>query len=333
MTEIEGFLSYLKVNRNRSEATVKAYRPLLLRLEGFLQGRGKGVLEATAQDLEVFSGPHLHKEGLDAASRAKAVSSVRGFYRWASRLGLVRDNPAVALDRPKLPDSLPTMLSLEQAEKLIWAPDLATMRGVRDAALMAFLIGTGCRVSGLVALNEEDLWAEMIDGKRWHFALLKEKGKKQRKVALPKMAVIPMLMWLGHEERKALDETRYHLRTGATRVVFCSTKRGMAQEHEWNGEGRRMTHKAVREVFQRHGKRVGIPPKVLHPHAARHLMATHLFDEAVEHEVRKAQLGHERDETLAIYTRMSRKRLLVVAGDANPLSSIRTPFDELADLV
>lgn len=333
MSEIERFLSYLRANRNRSESTVSAYRPLLRRLEEYLQTEGKEILAATPQDLEFWSGPVLHKAGLDAATRAKAISAVRGFYRWAERVGLVQRSQAMALDRPRLPDALPGSWSLAQAEAMIWAPDLSTFKGVRDAAILSFLIGTGCRVSGLAALNESDVFTEEVNGERWAFVHLKEKGKKSRQVPLPKLALVPLLMYLGHEERQAMDESRHHLRTGGDRVLFCNLRPGKTPLHEWYGEKRRLTRKGVWSMVVWYGRQAGIPAKLLHPHAARHLMGTHLYDEKIEKEDRKVFLGHVRDETLEIYTRTSRKRLLDIAGKANPLSAMKTPFDHLAEVV
>jgi len=333
MSEVEQFLSYLRVNRNRSESTVSAYRPLLRRLEEHLAELGKGILDATPQDLELWSGPVLHKLGLDAATRAKAISAVRGLYRWAERTGLVQRSQAQALDRPRLPEALPVSWSLEQAEAMIWAPDLSTFKGVRDAAILSFLIGTGCRVSGLSALNESDVFTEDVLGERWAFVHLKEKGKKSRQVPLPKLALVPLLMYLGHEERQAMGETRHHLRTGSDQVLFCNLRPGKTPLHEWYGEKRRLTRKGVWSLVVWYGRQAGIPAKLLHPHAARHLMGTHLYDEGIDKEDRKVFLGHERDETLAIYTRTSRKRLLAIAGKSNPLSAMKSPFAQLAEVV
>ena len=333
MSVINEFLEYLQVNRNRSASTVATYRPLLVRLEKFLLEDKKALLTATVRDLELWTGPALHKEGLDARTRAKAVSAVRSFFSWAERAGLVSRSPAGALHRPKLPDSLPSAWTLEQAEKLIWAPDLTTFKGVRDAAILAFLVATGCRVSGLVGLNETDIWSEEIDGERWAFAQLREKGAKSRKVPLPKLALVPLLMYLGHDERQALDEGRHHLRVDDTRVMFCNLRAGKCPSHEWYGERRRLTRRAVWGLIKWYGRQECIPEHLLHPHAARHLMGTHLYDEGIAQEDRMAMMGHQRPETLGIYTRLSRKRLLQIAGKSNPLAAIKTPFDDLAEVV
>ena len=135
----EEFLLYKSANDGCADRTISAYRDTLARFEAWLAG--KDPRHASSDDLAVFTGPYLHKKGLKAISRKPHISCLREFYAWATRLNLVPANPAAELDYPKTGRPLPRVMTLDNAEKLMWQPDLSTFEGVRDAAIISILIG------------------------------------------------------------------------------------------------------------------------------------------------------------------------------------------------
>ena len=174
------YLQYLEVNRGRASGTCDAYLRQLERLGEYL-GLAKAFQEASQEDLERFTGIHLHELGVSPRSRRVAIAAVRGFYKWLHSRGITSSNLASRVSYPKTGRRLPTAMSLKNAESLIQTCDLNSFTGVRDAAILLVLVGTGLRVSGLSGLNEGDLVSDADEkDKISAFIRVAEKGGHQR---------------------------------------------------------------------------------------------------------------------------------------------------------
>ena len=138
---IDAWLEWLEGSKGRSKRTVEAYGLAVRRLREYLALDGVALLDVDAVQLEVFTGLHLHKAGVVARSRAPYVSALRGFFAFAHERRMVSRNPAAKLEQPKTGNPLPRTISLANAERLMWAPDMGTFIGIRDAAMLAILIG------------------------------------------------------------------------------------------------------------------------------------------------------------------------------------------------
>lgn len=323
---IDAFLDYLCVARGRSPRTREVYRLALTRLVEFMKPRS--ILEADGSELEAFTGLWLHRKGIVAASRKPYVSAVRMFFQWAKHLLPATGNPAAELAHPKAGKPLPRAMSLASAERLMWAPDMSTFVGIRDATLMAMLMGCGIRVSGLVALNESDLESIQYNGQPRIVVRVLEKGDKERRVPVPKEADALLRVYLAHEDLKAIDRDVTNRRGKQDRVLFVNTKHPTAQDHEHRGELRRLSRRGVWDVVQRHGQRVGIPTAELHPHAMRHLFGTELIEGDVNLLTTQDLMGHAESKTTEIYVTMSMRKKVRAIDQAAPLSKMRTPISE-----
>lgn len=322
--KIDLFLTHFVENKGKSVLTAKNYGRALHRFQVYLKQIGKDADDVDLMEIEAFTGPFLNKAKMGAAGRSAAVSAIRQFYLFCVRRKLLKNNSAQGLEHPKREQSLPGMLSLDDMEKLMFAPDLSTFIGLRDAAMMAFMFSTGCRVSGITGLNEDQLSYGGEETPLRLYVVLKEKGKKSRKLPINRKCELLLFTYLQHDEMKKIDR-----HVGKTEVVFVNLRNSRVKRSDWDGEHRRLTHKSVGEVLKKHGMRVGISPELLHVHASRHTMGTMLYEEGLSMEDRMAWLGHERPETLAIYTRLSEKRLLRAAEKSNPLSRVKTPIDQI----
>lgn len=325
---IDAFCDYLHLARGRSLRTLEVYRLALKRLGEFM--RPRSILEADGSELEAFTGLWLHKKGVVATSRKPYVSAVRMFFLWARSKNLLPEprNPAAGLLHPKTGRRLPRAMSLASAERLMWAPDLGTFVGMRDAAMMSLLMGCGLRVSGLVALNESDLVTVDVGGKPRMVVRVLEKGDKERLVPVPKEAEMLVRVYLGHEDLQGIDRDVTNRRGRPDRVLFINTKHPVLPEHQHSGEARRLTRKGVWGVVQRHGDRLGIPPEELHPHAMRHLFGTELTEDDTPTLTTQDLLGHADPKSTAIYITLSMRKKMRVIDQAAPLAKIRTPISE-----
>lgn len=319
------FLDYLVENKGRSIATAKNYKSHLDRFHLYLSTTGRQAEEIEPMEIEAYTGPILHKGGLGARGRSSAISAIKGFYKFCFNRGLMTKNPSRDLDHPRHGRTLPEILSYREMEGLIFEPDLSTLAGLRDAAVLAFLFATGARVSGVTGLNEDQLVYGGEEKPPRLYVTLLEKGKKERKIPLNRKAEMFLFAYLNHQELAQIDRTV----KGGTKVVFVNLRNRSVDPLEWRGEKRRMSMKAIAQILKKYGRRLNIPEQRLHVHTIRHTVATDLYDANMNLEDRMAWLGHSRADTMAIYPLLSKTKLLPGAESANPMSKLKTPIDEL----
>ncbi|RDI25206.1 integrase/recombinase XerD [Pseudacidovorax intermedius] len=325
-TAIDAWMEYIQANKGRSPRTAEAYGMALRKLSEFL---GRDVLDATAEELEAFTGLWLHKRGVVALSRKPYISAVKGFFAWAAWRGIIDGNPAGELVHPKTGLVLPETISLANAERLACAPDLATFTGIRDSAILHVLLGCGLRVSGLVGLNEGDLLEIEVDGRRRLAVRTFEKGSRERRVPMPKEAEAIVRVYLGHEELLEIDRDVVDRRGHADKVLFVSTRNSTVSEDRYRGEERRLSRQSVHDIIQKHGKAVGIPERELHPHALRHIYGTELTEDEIPTLGVQDLMGHSDPKSTAVYTALSMRKKTRWVDKASPLAKVRTPVSEL----
>lgn len=326
-TAIDGFLTWMQMARGRSLRTLEVYRMALNRLKAFMAGRS--ILTAEKDELEVFCGLWLHKQGVVALSRKPYISAVRGFYTWCRVNGVIEMDMGEDLVYPKTGRNLPNTITLANAERLVCAPDLGTFRGIRDSAIFHVLIGCGLRVTGLVDLNEGDLVREVIDKRDRLMVRVMEKGNRERLLPLPREAEAILLVYLGHEELAEIDRNTVNRQKRNDKVLFVSTRNSTVTEDAFRGEERRLSRQAVHELLQKYGTPLGIPPTQLHPHAFRHIFGTELTEEDVPTAQVQNLLGHMDPKSTAIYIELSMRKKTRVVDQHGPLAKIRTPVSEL----
>jgi len=326
---IEAWLTYMRTARGRSERTIEAYRLAMGRLREFLQQDGRSVIDATAAELEMFCGLWLHKRGVVARSRKPYISAVKGFYTWLRAKGIVKVNAGQDLLHPITGKPLPRTISLANAERLMWAPDLATFIGIRDATILSLLIGCGLRVSGITSLNESHLKTMDIDGAVRMVVRVLEKGNKERLMPVPREAEMLLRVYLGHEELADVDRDVVDRRGQPDRVLFVSVRSTKLDAAQHRGEGRRLTRKAVHDIIQRYGKRLGIPVDELHPHALRHLFGTELTEEDVPTAAVADLMGHQDIKSTAVYIQLAMRRKSSLVDKHGPLGRMKTPVGDL----
>ncbi|WP_054285736.1 tyrosine-type recombinase/integrase [Gulbenkiania mobilis] len=323
----EEFLLFKADNDGVANRTIRAYRDCLARFEVWLGEREP--LKVCGDDLIVFCGPYLHKAlGLSPVSRTPYVAAVREFYRWAYAVrGAIQMNPAEAVPYPRKGRRLPRVLSLENAERLMWAPNFDTFEGVRDAAMLGVMMGCGVRVSGLVALNENHLVTQLVDGEPRLALRPTEKGDKERLVPVPRETDLLLRVYLEHPALAEIERTT----DDGERVLFVTTRNRRVPAHLYYGEARRFSTRGVLVMLQRHGRAAGLPEDQLHPHALRHLYGTELAESDVDVIERQNLMGHEDPKSTSIYTHLAMRKLTRTVDKANPLGKVSTPVSGLLD--
>lgn len=322
---MEEFLLFKADNKGLADRSIRAYRDILQRFEIWLEGRDP--LEINADQLLAFTGPYLHKVlKLAPVSRTPYVACIRELYRylWSNRK-LLRHDPAASIPYPRKPRKLPTGMALDNAERLMWAPDFNTFDGVRDAAMLAVLIGCGLRVGGLVALNESQLATQTIDGESRMAIRPIEKGSKERMLPVPREADLLLRVYLEHPQLADIDRTT----DDGDKVLFVTTRNRRCPAHEYYGERRRFSTRGVFAMLRRHGQTAGIPEEQLHPHALRHLYGTELAEADVDLLERQKLMGHADPKSTSVYTHLAIRKLTGSVDKANPLGKVSTPVSQL----
>jgi integrase/recombinase XerD len=275
------YLDSLEVERGLSVNTVMAYRRDLERLRDDLKEHGVQMASAEAPQLQAHL-RRLRLRSLSPRTIGRALASLRGFYGYLLEVGERGDDPALHLSSPKTFRPLPKVLSEDEVERLLEAPDLSTEGGVRDKAMLELLYATGLRVSELVGLELPQLRLEQ------GFLIAWGKGKKERVVPMGDGALDWLVRYL-REVRPALVKERHH-------TVFVSVLRGVG-----------MTRQGFWKILRDYGRDVGI--RKLSPHVLRHSFASHLLEHGADLRSVQMMLGHEDISTTQIYTHIHQQRL------------------------
>ena len=291
---IDEYLVYLRDVRRMSANTLESYARDLAQLAAFADGRGVAPESLQRQDLEAFV-RGLMTSGLSPRSVARAVACVRGFYKFAAVERRLPANPADDLRSPRAWPALPKFLSLEEVDRLLAQPDVATPRGLRDKALIELLYATGLRVTELISLRAGDL--HLDDG----FLTCIGKGDKQR--------MVPM----GQE---AADWVRRYLREGRSSLL-------KKRQSPWlfinARDGGALSRVGFWKVLKAYGQKAGLRAE-LSPHVLRHSFATHLLERGADLRMIQVMLGHADLSTTQIYTHVLEARLKAVYDRFHPRS-------------
>ena len=289
---VDPFLEMMAAERGAARNTLIAYGKDLADASGFLAARGRGLDDASAEDIEAWFAD-LGARGMAPATAARRRSAVRQFYRFALGEGWRPDDPSRRVEAPKQGRPLPKILSREEVERLIAA---AAARdgagGVRLACLVELTYASGLRVSELVALP---LAAVIRDPA---FLMVKGKGGKERLAPLGDAAREAVKAWLA--VRPPVKGNPW---------LFPS-----------RGAGGRLTARRVAQMMDEAAVAAGIDRAKVSPHVLRHAFATHLLEGGADLRIVQTLLGHADIATTQIYTHVAQDRLAQVVATKHPLA-------------
>jgi integrase/recombinase XerC len=299
---IDRFGNYLKYERNVSEHTLRNYMSDLEQFHDYLCPVGS---TGKRRHVEITQIDHitireylskLYREKRKKTSIARKLATLRTFFKFLCREEVVQLNPARLVSSPRLEKKLPKVLTVDDVTRFIETPDLDTVLGKRDRAILEVLYATGCRVSELAGINLDDLDFD-------HESIrVRGKGRKERIVPFGSKAKEALQMYMGvrgellleapEEER---DPMALFLNYQGTRITTRSVGR--------------MIDKYVQECAMRHD---------ISPHSLRHSFATHLLSAGADLRAIQELLGHARLSTTQIYTQVSMEQLMQVYDKAHP---------------
>jgi integrase/recombinase XerD len=296
-TYVDLYLDQLRVERALSQHTLLAYARDLAKLTAHAESCNITLPDQI--DLGVISNwlSTLTKSGLSARSLARHLSAARGWMKFLAREGLLKRDPTALATRPKIGRKLPRTLSERDVVSLILAPNIQTLRGLRDRAMLALGYACGLRVSELVRLELGD-----IDLDRGIVAAL-GKGQKRRLVPIGEQA----LAWLrSYLETRALAEGATQQAQGQRSALLFPSPRGGP-----------LTRQGFWKIIGGYARAIGIRGHV-HPHQMRHSFATHLLVGGADLRTVQMLLGHADISTTEIYTHVTREHIRKAYDKSHP---------------
>ncbi len=297
---IEEFLGHLAVERGASPLTIEAYRRDLTQYAALLGARGVNELSrAGREDLSAFVRT-LRAEGLAPASVERKVSAVKSYHKFLVREGITDSLPTALLPLPKVPERLPDVISVAEADKLLSQPFPQGPVGYRDRCMLEVLYGCGMRVSELVGLDVSDLDPDS------GFVRVFGKGSKERLVPVGGAADLALREYLEHG-RPYLRAKKATLRQDPSALLL-------------NQRGQRLTRQAVFVMVRRYGGLMGLE---LHPHTLRHSFATHMLQGGADLRALQEMLGHADIATTQIYTHVDRTHIREEYLSTHPRARLR----------
>ena len=283
---IEKFMRYLEIEKNYSQHTILNYK---LDLEGFSKFLSATEIEKVDYlTLRKYLAA-LKEKNLGSRSVNRHLSSLRSFFKFLTREGLLKTNPMLSVSSPKQDKHLPQFLTEGEVTKLIesaFPKNLLDERGLRDRAILETFYSTGIRISELVGLDNQDI--DVIGG----IAKVMGKGKKERLVPIGEQAISTIRDYLEKRKKQAA-------------ALFL------------NKNGKRITTRGVRNIVGKYLRLAGIRHGIS-PHTLRHSFATHLLNRGADLRSIQELLGHVNLSTTQIYTHLTTERLKAVYDKAHP---------------
>ena len=274
---VDGFIIHLKIERGLAHATIDAYSRDLRCFGDFLAAAERNLAEVSESDISDFIA-EISRRKLSPRTQARMLSALRGLFGFLISEKLLEINPIEHIESPAFGKRLPVIMTFEEVERLLGAPDVTTPRGFRDATMLHMMYAAGLRVSELVQMKLSDADTEA------GFLAITGKGNKRR--------IIPIGEWAVTMLDAYMENIRPLWARPDEKCIFLTHRHGP------------MTRQGFWLIIRKYAVLADIQ-KSLSPHKLRHSFATHLLERGADLRSVQAMLGHRDISTTQIYTHVS----------------------------
>jgi integrase/recombinase XerD len=283
--EKKGFKAWLQLEKSLSDHSVEAYLRDIEKLTQYLEMEEPGLAleKIRLKSLQSFL-KWIATLGMTSSSQSRIISGIRSFFKYCMQENLVKQDPTLLLETPKLRRSLPDFLNVAEINRIVSAIDLSKPEGERNRAILETMYSCGLRVSELVNLRLSSLYPEL------GFIKVIGKGDKER------------LVPIGNTALKFIAIYRQQVR------IHAKIKKGNEDILFLNRRGARLTRQMIFVLLKDLVREAGIK-KTVSPHTFRHSFATHLVEAGADLRAVQEMLGHESITTTEIYTHLDRTYL------------------------
>ncbi|MFM2195733.1 MAG: hypothetical protein RL092_1333 [Bacteroidota bacterium] len=278
---VQGFKSFLMLEKSLSLATQEAYVRDITKLENYLSNIP--LTDVNAVHIQDFLG-EIHNLGLEASTQARMLSSIRSFFNYLILEKIISIDPTELIESPKIGRKLPDVLSIEEVTQIIETIDLSKPEGTRNRAILEFMYSSGLRVSEVTDLKISNIL--LSD----QLLRVVGKGNKERIIPITEIS----LKWLNFY----FEHMRNHLSISSGHEDFVFLNR----------RGKRLSRMMIFNIIRDQAQNIGIKKNVS-PHTFRHSFATHLVEAGADLRAVQEMLGHASITTTEIYTHLSKNAL------------------------
>ena len=286
------YKSYCKA-RGLSRRTLATYTSALEQLRGFLDASVPRCALPTRHNLRAFIASLL-EAGYSRTTISIRMRAIRAFANFLEREELVEASPMTGVEIPRVPQSMPKVLSAQEIQKLLRAAKTGTWYGIRNHTILTTFLDSGLRLSELINLNVED-----VDLHSQSIRVRNGKGSKDREVFVGRMSARSLRRWA---------EVRSY---GLTTDAYFSTR-----------DGRRLDKRNVARIIERISSRASMSDRRVHPHLLRHTFATHYIRNGGDAFSLQRILGHSDIKTTMIYVNLAGSDLRDAHAKASPLDRL-----------
>lgn len=290
-SDIQGFMVYLRDVKKTSKNTEVSYERDLRKMSEYFEAKDiTETAKITAQDMKDYI-ENLDKQGKKASTISRNIASIKAFFQYMLGEGKIKEDVSASLKAPKIEKKLPTILTLEETERLLAQPSGKSDKEIRDKAMLELLYATGIRVTELISLRLSNLNLSMncitcgADG-------------KERMIPFGKVA------------KKALSEyvndVRLHMIGDPTNDILFT-----------NCSGQTMSRQGFWKILKYYTKKAGITADIT-PHTLRHSFAAHMVSNGADLHAVQEMMGHSDISSTQIYTQLSQGKLREVYAKAHP---------------
>ena len=274
--------TFLKADKSLSKNTILAYKRDLNKWEEYCEEHNIDPIKATFDDLQAFVFDNFN-EHTNARTQARIISGIRSYYKFLLYYHYIEQDPTELLESPQFDKRLPSVLTIDEIDRMISCIDLSKPEGHRNRAIIEILYGSGLRVSELVNLTTNNIF---INEK---YLTVIGKGDKQRFVPMSDESIKQYQYWL-------IDRSQLHIQRGQEGYAFL------------NRRGHKLTRAMIFEIIKQLASKAEIN-KTISPHTLRHSFATHLLQNGADLRMIQMLLGHESITTTELYTHIGMEDL------------------------
>ncbi|WP_342436315.1 site-specific tyrosine recombinase XerD [Paenibacillus sp. FSL L8-0436] len=292
-SHLQPFMQYLTVEKGLSSSTLESYGRDVSQFLEFAEGRGAVTPEEIRRSHIMQYLAELRTAGRATATVNRNTVSLRAFFHYLLKERLIVQDPTLDMEMVKPSKKPPMILSIEEIERLLAAPDDATPQGMRDKAMIELLYATGIRVTELITLNVEDVHTDL------KFARCSGASGKERVVPIGAIAAECVAVYTSGMRDKLL--------------------RGNQEEPALflNSLGGRLTRQGFWKIIKKHAREAQIEQDIT-PHTLRHSFAAHLLEGGADLRSVQQMLGHADISTTQIYSGIARKNMKEVYENHHP---------------
>ena len=291
---LEHFCGYLIMERGLSRNSVSAYKSDLTDFLEFQEQAGRSSPDQISRDDILDYLGNLRDSGMEAASIARKLVSIKIFFRYLFQEHLIKQNVTSVMDSPKLWRILPEFLSAQEVDAMmrVYPVNAKDFLAIRNRAILEMMYASGLRVSELVNLKTSSVNFETS------VVRVLGKGSKERIVPVGHLALQALSRYL-------TKSRPYLLKSPLEETLFLS-------DH-----GRKLNRERIWGIIKETARLAGIE-KNIHPHTLRHSFASHLLENHADLRVIQEMLGHADISTTQIYTHVDQRQLLAVHRKFHP---------------